>query len=208
MKSFPSPRTLNSIFQKAYHRQYVRLQSTYEIKDGRVPYEGHSTSSQQRPKATLLSRIPTSHLVRSLVLGQIFTTPLLFKPGLAVMRFISESNSSFLNADKNPLLNAVFKPLIYKQFCAGSKRSEIQRTINEIKKMGFQGVILGCGKEVLIGDSGFSAPVLKTEGGQQDKHIEAWLAFTLETLSMVGKGDYVGIKQVISWLSDWTNANS
>jgi proline dehydrogenase len=45
------------------------------------------------------------------------------------------------------MVKAVIKPLIYNHFCAGTTKSEIQRTASKFKNIGYSGVILCYGKE-------------------------------------------------------------
>ena len=89
-----------------------------------------------------LARLPTSALLRSLFLSLFFTSPLLFRPGLAVFRAIAESPSAKLDPDRNPLLRSTIRPLVYDQFCAGRDAAEIAKTSSLIKQLGFPGIVL------------------------------------------------------------------
>ena len=120
---------------------------------------------------------------------------MLFTPGFALLKLISNSPSRMLNPDKNPILRAIVKPLVYDQFCAGTNRSEIQAKISQIKSLGFSGVILCYGKEIQIQKS--SQPHLDDlDSSPQcfDQELEFWRQGNLETLDMIGDGDYLGIK--------------
>lgn len=140
-----------------------------------------------------LARLPTSAILRSLLLGTFFTSPLLLKSGFAVMGKIAHSPSVFLNPDKNPILRALIKPFIYDQFCAGTNRSEINQTRGAIKRVGYSGVILCYGKEVQVSASN----ELQSTGGaaaSENLEIDQWRDGNLQTLDMVGEGDWIGIK--------------
>lgn len=141
-----------------------------------------------------LSRLSTFGLVRSLLLSTFFASPILFGPGMTIIRAIANSKSSLLDPDGNRLLKGVIKPFIYDQFCAGTNISEVQKTIADIKKLGFAGVILCYGRETEVNKdktlSGYVAP----NPNKQNEEIEQWRDGNLETLSMIDRGDWLGIK--------------
>ena len=142
-----------------------------------------------------LARLPTSSVLRSLVLGAFFSSSMLFTPGFALLKRIANSPSGMLNPDKNPLLRAMVKPFVYDQFCAGRNRSEIQARMSQIKSLGFSGVILCYGKELQIQE-----PIqprvddFKDSHQSVDQELEWWKQGNLETLNMLGDGDYLGMK--------------
>lgn len=155
--------------------------------------------SQADPKPTRrssgLSRLPTNNILRSLALGAFLSSPILFKPGLALLSKISRSRSPLLNPDKNPVLRAIVKPLIYDQFCAGRDREEIRAKVSQIKSLGFSGVILCYGRENQI----YKAMKVQTQSQRTrkmsiDEELECWKQGNLDTLDMVGDGDWLGIK--------------
>ncbi|CAK4030523.1 related to proline oxidase Put1 [Lecanosticta acicola] len=149
-----------------------------------------STEQPTTPQASGLERLPTWSLVRNLMLGSMFTSPLLFRVGFGMLDKIANSKSSLLNPDSNPILRAVVKPLIYDQFCAGTNQREIFKTRDFIRGMGYAGVILCYGKEIQISKSN----ELKSTGFAQNNEIQQWKEGNLETLNMVGEGDWLGIK--------------
>lgn len=63
---------------------------------------------------------------------------------------MANSNLSILNPDKNPILKSVLRNTMYPQFCAGETPSEVRRTIADLKRIGYAGVILGYGREVVM----------------------------------------------------------
>lgn len=149
------------------------------------------------PKAerSALARLPTIGIIRSLLLGSFFTIPILFTPGFALMRKVATSQSFLLNPDRNPVLRALVKPLVYDQFCAGTTRAEIQKNIARIKGLGFKGVILCYGKELQIEKpSEAHAAAANAKEETMRLEVEAWRKGNLETLDMVGEGDWLGIK--------------
>jgi hypothetical protein len=109
------------------------------------------------------------------------------------------SKSAFLNPDRNPLLNRLVRWTLYNHFCPGTNRAEVVRTVNEIKKMGYQGVILGYSKEVVLDHSETTQQDIQTAKDYPPQYyevIEEWKRGTLETLRMVGPGDFLALKYV------------
>lgn len=151
-----------------------------------------SLESQDQAEAgtQCLSRLPTMNLLRNLILGAWFSSPLLFKPGLSIMRTIANSRSALLNPDVNPIVGAVVKLFIYNHFCAGANKREIDRTKAEAKRIGFSGIILCYGKETGVAD------IAKFPAGHEKMLAELaqWRDGNLETLDMIGKGDWLGMK--------------
>lgn len=110
------------------------------------------------------------------------------------MRFIAGSKSPLLHPDNNPLLRAILKPVIYDQFCAGTNPKEIHDTQADIKRLGFSGVILCYGKELEVDASGKAISSSSSESAESDPGLARWRDGNLETLAMIGKGDWLGIK--------------
>ena len=171
--------------------------SNYRLLDAGVVSQTSSTNSAQplTTPAPALARLSTSSILRTLLLSTFFTSPLLFKPGFAGFQKIANSSSALLNPDRNPVLRAIIYPLVYKQFCAGRNRAEIEQTSAQIRQLGFAGVVLCYGKEVqvaghndtLVGSDASYPGTLKVE-------IDQWKHGNLDTLDMAGQGDWLGIK--------------
>jgi proline dehydrogenase len=140
-----------------------------------------------------LKRLPTSILVRSLVLGKLFATPFLFEPAFHVFKKIANSRSRVLNVDSNPLLRTLIKPLIYDQFCAGRDELEVAKTREKIRSIGYSGVILCYGKEVVV-DASDSLLSTGKSNARGEAEITEWRDGNLKTLDMIGLGDWLGLK--------------
>jgi proline dehydrogenase len=150
-----------------------------------------NASSVEERKPSQLHRISTVNLIRNIVLGKVFTSPFLFKYGVACLSKIANSQSAILDPDKNALLRALIKPMIYDHFCAGTNKLEIKKTLDYLKTMGFKGVILIYSREIP------AMPVeelRELESLDQDEDIDIWRDGNVRTLDMVEPGDYVGIK--------------
>lgn len=174
----------------------ARQQSTsvvHENYESRLPDSGNDIRTTNSTSPRGLARLPTSTLVRNLVLGKLFTTPLLFEPAFWTLRKIADTRSRLLNVDANPLLRALIKPLIYDQFCAGRDELEVVRTREKIRSIGYAGVILCYGREVTVDASNTLQPT-GSSISKSDLEIAEWRDGNLKTLDMIGTGDWLGIK--------------
>lgn len=97
-----------------------------------------------------------------------------------------------LDVARNPLLNALIKHTIYKQFNAGENKVEVQQSIRDIKDLGYRGVLLGYAREVLSGED---SPSLLDEKAVRAE-VQTWLDGTLQTVDMAQEGDFVALKYV------------
>ena len=156
-----------------------------------------STATQPPVKVSSMARIPTRILLRSLILTSLMTSKVFLKPALATLNTLSHSRSSFLNADRNPVLNKILRWTVFNHFCAGTNREEVSRTVADVKKIGYQGVILGYSREIVLDPN---ERVTQDEVGTptySDKCyeiVDEWKNGTLETLRMIGAGDFLAVK--------------
>lgn len=144
-----------------------------------------------------MARIPTKLLLRSLLLTSLMTSKLFLQPALAVMGVLTTSKSPLLNPDQNILLNKFLRWTVYNHFCAGVNRKEVSKTVADIKKMGYQGVILGYSKEIVLDHEEKLSTDEYGKSQYSDKcyqMIDEWKEGTLETLRMVGPGDFLAVK--------------
>ena len=163
------------------------------------PFSGRSNrKTEQAKRGQPLARLPTSSVWRSLFLGAFFSSPILFTPGFTLLKKISTSPSYLWNPDKNPVLRAIVKPLVYDQFCAGTNPSETRAKISQIRNFGFSGVILSYGREGQIQESHSGSDITDAGASCGDQDLELWKRGNLETLDMITTGDYLGIKYVMS----------
>ena len=144
-----------------------------------------------------MARLPTKLVLRSLLLTSLMTSKVFLKPALAILNIVTNSKSAILNPDRNPILNKLLRWTVYDHFCAGTNYKEISKTVADIKKIGYQGVILGYSKEIVLNPN--EKMVRNEKGGTtySDKcyeMVEEWKKGTLETLSMIGPGDFLAVK--------------
>lgn len=110
------------------------------------------------------------------------------------MKYVADSKSWVLHADRNPVMRAILLPLIYRHFCAGRNQKEISKTMDSIKKMGYNGIILCYAREITVNETDSSQPSSEANEASIAGNIKIWREGNLETLEAVGKGDYIGIK--------------
>jgi proline dehydrogenase len=108
------------------------------------------------------------------------------------MNRISYNPSWFLDPDRNPLLHRLVRSVFYNHFCAGEYDEEVKGTIKDMKKMGFDGVILGCAKETLAHKS--VNPKTAEQPCSSKEIVEQWKRVSLETLTMLSPEDFLAIK--------------
>jgi hypothetical protein len=144
-----------------------------------------------------MARLPTKFVLRSLLLTSLMSSKIFLKPALAVLNIVTNSKSALLDPDRNRILNKILRWTVYDHFCAGTNRAEVSKTVADVKKIGYQGVILGYSKEILLDPN---EKLARDETGStiySDKcyeMVEQWKNGTLDTLSMVGSGDFLAVK--------------
>lgn len=154
-----------------------------------------SSPSSQKHSTSPLAKMPLSTVLRSLLILSVSSSTLLLKPCIYTLSMLANPKTPLLDVAKNPLLNMLVKQTIYKQFNAGENKREVQRSIQEIKQLGYRGVLLGYAKEVLVGESHADPADLKAAR----EEIQMWLDGTLQTVDMAHEGDFVALKYVSSF---------
>ncbi|KAJ5184218.1 hypothetical protein N7492_001834 [Penicillium capsulatum] len=144
-----------------------------------------------------MARLPTRLVLRSLTLTSLMSSKTFMKPALALLHRLSTSESTLLNPDRNILLNKLLRWTVYDHFCAGVNRDEVSRTVAAVKEIGYQGVILGYAREIVLDPTEQIAHDAAGSVTYSDKCyelVDEWKKGNLETLSMVGSGDFLGVK--------------
>ncbi|KIW81387.1 hypothetical protein Z517_04412 [Fonsecaea pedrosoi CBS 271.37] len=114
------------------------------------------------------------------------------------MTFLAHTKSPLFNPDRNPILHSLLKHTFYAQFCAGETPSEVRRTISDLKRTGFKGVILGHAKEVVLSKEEAEGLVVPKNASEQ-AHVDAeeiatWRQNTIDTVDLAQQGDFVALK--------------
>lgn len=146
-------------------------------------------------ETSALSKLPTGVLLRSVALTTVMATSWLLKPSLAFLALITQSNSTILNSDKNPVLNRVLQWTIYDHFCAGNSIPEVSETVKYIKNLGYHGIILGYSKEIVLDtNTDVSQTGVDEYPAEYYRVIDEWKKGNIETLNMIEAGDLLAIK--------------
>ncbi|KIH93254.1 proline oxidase PrnD [Sporothrix brasiliensis 5110] len=170
------------------------------INNGPAVFGATTTTAAAAPgpgKPSALSVLPLSSILRSLMATTVSSSPLLLGPSMAVMTLLSHSTNPLLNPDRNFLLRYLLKKTFYAQYCAGENEREVRQTVNNLKSIGFRGVILGYAKEVVLKDE--EKKNLDTFDGSNRleataSEIRSWAEGTLETVRLTSAGDFVALK--------------
>ncbi|KAI4221089.1 MAG: hypothetical protein L6R36_007145 [Xanthoria steineri] len=150
----------------------------------------HPSRPSITPTPPPLSLLALPTLIRSYLISAISATPILLTPSLWILSLLAHSKSPFWQVEHNRLLHYIVKKTIYAQFCAGETPSEVKQTATELRKTGYQGVVLNYAKE-LVFDKG--APIQQTKHDEA-KDIEDWHRGLLKTVNLVNHGDYAALK--------------
>ncbi|KAL4863880.1 FAD-linked oxidoreductase-like protein [Aspergillus spectabilis] len=196
--AFTPTRGISTLNTKPINLQRVRSNSTSS-----TALPGIKNAQEPAGKAPLppLSALPTTVLLRSLLVATISSKAYLLLPSLSALSFLFKSRKGpFLNVDRNPILHAILKPTFYKQFCAGETHDEVKSTIRQLTNMGFQGTIMTYAKETVF-DHKTNTQVGLGITDSTDKagdvfcqQIEAWRKGTMETVELLGENDYLAVK--------------
>lgn len=137
-----------------------------------------------------LAKLPLSSVLRSLIILSLSSSNILLKPCIYTLSALANPRTALTDTDRNPLLHWLIKNTIYKQFNAGENKTEVQKSIAEIKSLGCRGVLLGYAREVLTGENKASAHDEKVA----KQEVDAWLRGTLQGVEMATEGDFVALK--------------
>ena len=105
------------------------------------------------------------------------------------------------------MLRWILKRTIYAQFCAGENAIEVASTVNGVKRMGFEGVVLAYAKEIVMSHEEAVSLSSQSDPKQLEadlSDIEAWRRGTLETVRLATKGDFVALKFVLACPFAWS----
>ncbi|KAL1999589.1 hypothetical protein VTN02DRAFT_4301 [Thermoascus thermophilus] len=150
---------------------------------------------------TSLSMLPLSAVVRSLCVTTVSSSPVLLRPSMALLSLFAHSKSAFLNPDRNWALKYALAKTVYAQFCAGETPAEVKESIQNLKRMGYSGVLLGYAKEVVMAEDetdsvgpprSLEAEELRRKRNSEE--IQSWMDGTMKTVELAEAGDFVSVK--------------
>ncbi|KAK5630631.1 hypothetical protein RRF57_006346 [Xylaria bambusicola] len=158
--------------------------------------------TSEKSNSAPLAILPISILLRSLFISNVISKPYLLNPSLSILSFLSQPvKISLLSIDSNPFLRWLVKRLLYNQFCTGENAADVKKTMNQMHKFGFLGVILRYAKETTSDHKTKKSevpgsPLQQTHTAEKGKcvEIESWRAGTLRTVYMTSNGDKVALK--------------
>ena len=183
----------------------IRRSSTVvaRVKDEKL-LDTASSSDVQTLQKFPLSGMPNNMLVRSLYVSTISSHRMLLVPSLYLLSFLADPKRSFLfNIERNPILHGILKRTMYNQFCAGETEKETRSCVQQLKDLGFRGVILTYAKEIVFNHQTKVSHHLSNHSGDSaknpaatdtDSNIEAWRVGTLNTVDLIDEGDILAIK--------------
>lgn len=146
--------------------------------------------------------MPTGMLLRSLFIATVSSNKFLLIPSLHLLSFFSKIGRSYLfNVDRNPVLKGILKRTLYNQFCAGETEAETRACVQQLKVLGFKGVILTYAKEMGFDHNAKTAnhhtsdkSIKAGVAGTKDTDIEMWRLGTLRTVDLISEGDILAFK--------------
>lgn len=130
-----------------------------------------------------LSHLPLSQILRTYLITSISSSPMLMNASTKTLRAMLESSNPLFDLNKNPLMRRILLETFYKQFCAGSNKSQIAKTTGDLRQQGYSGVILE-----------YALEVLTEKESDEAKDIETWKKGMLDSVGMAAIGDYVALK--------------
>lgn len=129
-----------------------------------------------------LAALPLSQILRSYLITAMSSSPTLLSASTRLLRQMLESSNPLLNL-KNPLMRAILWETFYKQFCAGENQTQIAQRCEELRQLGYSGVILEYAKEVL-----------KDTQTDELEDVAVWRKGMLDTISIAAEGDFCALK--------------
>ncbi|KAM3086276.1 proline dehydrogenase [Clarireedia jacksonii] len=138
--------------------------------------------------------MPMNTLLKSYFVTSILASPRIIKICLPLMNKVANSESALLNPDRNPILRMLIRKLIYDHFVAGETPSQVKESVRNMKSLGLKGVILGYAKEVNVSGGLTRHEISTSDGDVGEASIGIWKEGLLETLSLLGPGDFLSLK--------------
>ena len=180
------------------HTQSLRKVSTTASTHEATLAPSIASQSQATISQRPLSLLPFPSLLRSYAITAFSTYPLLLSPSLRILSYIAKSSNAFLNPDRNPVFHYLLKKTFYAQFCAGETMEEVRKTVKGLKDLGYKGVILGHGREIMLEKNSeiesCSAPSIDAERCDAGTVVQIWKEGNLRTVEMAEEGDFVALK--------------
>lgn len=186
--ALPGLRTPMAVFQVRHSSAFPSLRHEPAMRNGTGLYQD---KSQTRSKAPAFSAVPTSTLLRSLLVTTVSGHWILRVPSLSMLLLLTKARGWLFSVDRNPLVHWVLKKTLYNHFCAGEKEPQVRETIRQLKDTGLRGVILTHARESSR-DAHSAATVV--EDNPYCEILHAWKEDVLKTVDLIDDGDFLAIK--------------
>ncbi|KAK6008224.1 hypothetical protein QM012_000127 [Aureobasidium pullulans] len=167
-------KTLSSQTRFRYHdRNYTSLTSKQQD-------TSHTSST---PSRRTLQALPISTLVRSLI---VFSATAL--PARLLASIIRLTKKHVNTIESVGPLRWTFTKLLYENFCIGSQQDEIEIKTQELRRIGFTGIVLANAREAQPTKESHTGSVI------DDAQCKEWVDNNLESVQQAEPGDYVGLR--------------
>lgn len=130
-----------------------------------------------------LQALPTTTLVRSLVILSATALPAKL---LASLIRLTKKHVGIIESVVP--LRWTFKKLLYDNFCIGFRKDEIRVKTQELRRVGFTGIVLANAREAQPTTASHVGSVI------EDVQCEEWVNNNLESVQMAEPGDYIGLR--------------
>lgn len=130
-----------------------------------------------------LQALPTTTLVRSLV---VLSATVLPAKLLASLVRLTKKHVGIIES-VGPL-RWTFKKLLYDNFCIGFRKDEIRAKTQELRRVGFTGIVLANAREAQPTTDSYVGSVI------DDVQCEEWIRNNLESVQQAEPGDYIGLR--------------
>lgn len=181
----PSTRSTPSHFCNAPNIRTSQIRLRYHCRSytSVTSKEQNASHVPSTPSLRNLQAIPTNTLVRSLVV--LSATAL---PARLLAFLIRLTKKRVVIIESVGPLRWAFKRLLYDNFCIGSHKDEIRAKTQELRRIGFTGIVLANARE--------AQPTTDFHVGSviYDVQCEEWVNNNLESVQQAEPGDYVGLR--------------
>lgn len=149
------------------------------------------TASRQ-PAKPALSILPLTSVVRSYLIMALSSRPAILAASTALLRRSLAPQPLWLfDVERNGVLRWLLKHTFYAQFCSGENLQDNRLCMDQLRTLGYSGIIMEYAKEVLD-DGGEQASLADVE--QEKANVAEWRDGLLETVRVCRKGDFIGLK--------------
>ncbi|KAI5287073.1 proline dehydrogenase [Ascosphaera aggregata] len=135
-----------------------------------------------------LVKMPTLSLVRGLALLSVMGQPRLMNVATKLLR----NNIKLLTG--NRVSRALLDQTFYWHFCAGATAGEIERTCNELKALGYKGVVAMYAREIDMSSATHRSRSAEEVMAQHRQLVGEWMDGSLRTIACVKEGDFIALK--------------